>query len=736
MGEKFGTDTLRALGNTLLGCTMDRATRRQDDARKAILPELGDPWAMKERAGRCRDAALDRADERLAELAENVRRLGGQVHFALDGSAACQIVHQIAARNRCKLIVKTKSMITEEIHLNSYLGDRGIEVVETDLGEYIIQLADEPPSHILGPACHKTAAQVAELFKDKLGVPYTEDPQALAGAARGILRDKFRQADMGITGCNFAVAETGQIVVVTNEGNGRFVTSRPRVLVTVVGMEKVIGGLDDLAVLLKVLGRCATGQRSSVYTNLTAGPRRPGDADGPEEFHLIVVDNGRSSILAGRYRQLLRCIRCGACLNACPVYRKIGGHAYSSVYVGPIGQLLTPLLESAAAREDFPQACTLCESCRDACPVRIELPEMFILMRDESVRRCRVSLAQRLGFRLWAWVMRHPVLYRLSSRMARVGLAIEAHGGWVERIPPAGDPWTDVRDLKLPATRPFHQIWRQSLRGGAPPVAGTGGPPALPVGCGSTASSEVEERRPHREPVSDDSTGVGSASETGHSSESAECPPETFLGRVRHALRAVQRDRLPAAPEESRRVSSNEDLLALFTQKSQELHVGVHDAADAARAVAVVAAIVSEAHGVRAVMADEGVLSIPALTASLSTVGCSLTVLSEGTGLAPSFGADVGITLAELAIAETGAVVLESGGPRRRLTGLAPPIHIAVLPKDRIVADLLDWAAWSRRRPVQASQTMIAGPSKTADIELNLVTGMHAPGVVHVILMG
>ncbi len=393
----------------------------------------------------------------------------------------------------------------EEIELNPHLQQAGLEVVETDLGEYIVQLAGEPPSHIIGPACHKSARQIAELFREKLGVPYTEDPETLARSARKVLRDKFRQADMGITGANFAVAQTGTIVTVTNEGNGRFVASRPRVLVAVMGMEKVIDSTADLAVLLKVLARSATGQRVSVYTNLTTGPRRPGDADGPEEFHLIVVDNGRSRILAGRYRQLLRCIRCGACLNACPVYRKIGGHAYASVYPGPIGKLLTPLLEDLLRRPDFPQVSALCDACRDACAVRIDLPEMLILMRDDLRRLNQVPLSHRLGFAAWARVMSHPRLYRLAARFARMGLLLESHTGWVERTPPAGDPWTDVRDLPVPADGPFHRLWRKGL---VLPPPGLALPPAdnAPIGSDRHAHTGPHhaERRPYHEPASED----------------------------------------------------------------------------------------------------------------------------------------------------------------------------------------------------------------------------------------
>ncbi|GAF91676.1 unnamed protein product, partial [marine sediment metagenome] len=261
------------------------------------------------------------------------------------------------------------------------------------------------------------------------------------------------------------------------------------------------------AVQLKVLARSATGQRISVYTNLTNGPRQPGDKDGPEQFHLVVVDNGRSRVLASKYRQLLRCIRCGACLNACPVYRAIGGHAYGSVYPGPIGKLLTPLFETLVGRADLPQVSALCDACRDACPVRIELPEMLILMRDDLRRLGQVPLSQRAGFAAWAKVMTHPWLYRLAWRTARAGLTLESLQGWVQRIPPAGSPWTDARDLPLPADRPFHQVWDQTLKhaSGIPqPPDNVGGPTPTPLPQQAQAEHERDHgiRRPHAEPVS------------------------------------------------------------------------------------------------------------------------------------------------------------------------------------------------------------------------------------------
>ncbi len=740
LDETFKRDTLHAVHDPQLTRSIDRATRRQDDARKETIHQLGDPWAVRALAGECRDDALDRLDEKLVQLTDNVREHGGQVHWALDGGQACRIVGDIAQRAGCKLAIKTKSMLCEEIGLNPYLDGRGLEVVETDLGEYIIQLADEPPSHIIGPAMHKSAKQIAELFNERLGVPYTEDAETLARSARGILREKFRQADMGITGANFGVAQTGAIITVTNEGNGRFVTSRPRVLVTIMGLEKVIDSTADLAVMLKVLALSATGQRISVYTNLTNGPRQPGDKDGPEQFHLVIVDNGRSRVLASKYRQLLRCIRCGACLNACPVYRKIGGHAYSSVYPGPIGKLLTPLFETLVGRADLPQVSALCDACRDACPVRIELPEMLILMRDDLRRLKEVPLSQRIGFAGWAKVMTSPWLYRQVWRAARMGLILESQHDWVQRVPPAGSPWTDVRDLPLPADRPFHQVWDETLKHATetpPRPDGVDTPTSIPAPHQVQAERRQDHgsRRPHAEPVSADPWQRRHDPEGTTPSDETECTQEVFIARVRDALSAVTRDRPRPATDRARLQPASGDLIERFRQRSAELNVAVREVADRASAIDAVVAIVAELGAKRAVMPDEGLVDPDALGQRLSDIGCTLTAVRDDVGLKPSFEADVGITAAQLGIAETGTVVLGSGGPRRRLVGLAPPAHIVLLPTDLIVADLLDWARRYETRPIQACQTLITGPSKTADIELTLVTGMHGPGVVHVVIV-
>ncbi len=457
----FHTRVAEAIATPGLTAAITRATLRQYEGRKAILPELGRPLEIRELAAKIKDHTLANLDRYLSLFVENVQRNGGQVHFARTGEQACRIISQIGKDRGVRRIVKVKSMASEEIHLDHALEADGFEVVETDLGEFIIQIDHDRPSHIVAPVIHKTTPQIARIFERVIGTPYTEDPQALTMAARAHLREKFRTADMGICGCNFGVAETGTVCIVTNEGNGRYCTSRPKVLVALMGLEKVVPTLADLAVMLKLLAKSATGQRLTTYTNLMTGPKRPGDLDGPEEFHVVIMDRGRTGILAGEYREVLRCIRCGACLNACPVYRTIGGHAYGGVYPGPIGKLVTPLLEGMCEHKDLPNASSLCGACLDACPVRIPIPEFLIRMRDDLRRRGQMHWFQRLAFRMWRMGMKSKFLYSLGSRMGHIFLdGLLARDGWHSKLPPPGNVWTDQRDFPAMAPRPFHRMWK------------------------------------------------------------------------------------------------------------------------------------------------------------------------------------------------------------------------------------------------------------------------------------
>jgi L-lactate dehydrogenase complex protein LldF len=452
----------RALGDRFLHEALDIATTKFIALRREAFGDFPEGERLRDRARAIKEATLQRLDTHLETLVANIERSGGHVHYATTAEEAREIVLDIARRTGARMAVKSKSMATEEIHLNDALQAIGVTPVETDLGEYIIQLAHERPSHIIAPAIHKTKGQVAELFSRELGRPgLPADPELLTKIAREELREKFLTADLGITGANFAVAETGTVVLVTNEGNGRMATSLPRVHVAVMGVEKVIPSMTDLAVFLAILAKSATGQKLSVYTTLVQGPRRPGELEGPDEFHLVLLDNGRIAQIAGTLRESLYCLRCGACLNVCPVYRQIGGHAYGYTYPGPIGILLTAMLNGPASVKDLAHASSLCGACADACPVRIDIPRMLIELRKEVDERRIAPWPERLVFKTFARVLRSPALYRLAARLGRAAQRPFVRDGRIRALPSFFGQWTKSRDLPPVATRTFQERWRE-----------------------------------------------------------------------------------------------------------------------------------------------------------------------------------------------------------------------------------------------------------------------------------
>jgi L-lactate dehydrogenase complex protein LldF len=421
---------------------------------------LADSSELRDHAKRIKEHTLAHLDRYLEQLEASIQRLGGKVHWAADAAEARRLIVEIAQASGCRRAVKSKSMTTEEIHLNPALEAAGIEVTETDFGEFILQVAQERPSHLVAPAVHHTRESIARVLSAYVGSPLPDDPRELALTGRRVLREKFYRADLGITGANFAIAETGTMVLVTNEGNGRLTTTCPRVHIALMGMEKIVPRLIDLPVFLKLLARGATGQTLSVYTTIITGPRRAGELDGPEEFHLVILDNGRSRVLATPFRESLQCIRCGACLNACPVYRRIGGHAYGGTYSGPIGSILTPLYDSVTDNPHLPHASSLCGACQAACPVKINIPRMLIGLR-ELQHKHKSGRLEGLAYRLWSEVLRRPWLFRLALAGARLALRPFARDGWLRRLPGPGAGWTQTRDFPAPAATSFRDRWQE-----------------------------------------------------------------------------------------------------------------------------------------------------------------------------------------------------------------------------------------------------------------------------------
>jgi len=406
---------------------------------------------------------IENLDVVLETLTRNIRKNGGHVYFAMDAQAAVAHCLSIARQHDVRLAVKGKSMLSEEIGLNHALANAGIETVETDLGEYIIQMAGETPSHIIAPAVHKTRQQVGRLFQEKLGIPYSEDPPTLTLAARKALREKFLKPDMGISGCNLACAETGHITTVSNEGNIRMSTTLPRVHVAFMGMERVVADLKDHDIFFRLLSMGGAAQKLAGYVTYRGGLGERGLPAGPREFHLIIIDNGRSKILSDPdFREMLCCIRCGGCLNVCPVYGEIGGHAYNSAYSGPVGAVVTPLINGINRHADLCQGESLCGACKDACPVNIDIPRMLLLLRQklaEGDRSWNVTVKSRLeqaAFTAWSLLIRHPHLYDLFLKTAFVGQKfLPGKKDIIHRLPFAGRGWTDSRDFKKVAAKRF-----------------------------------------------------------------------------------------------------------------------------------------------------------------------------------------------------------------------------------------------------------------------------------------
>jgi len=452
-----------ALENEVLQGALKRATDTFIERRLEAIASVADWEALRQRARRVKEHTINHLDYYLEQLVTAVETHGGKVFWARTGEDVSKYIIDLARARGVKSVVKSKSMATEEIELNHALEAAGVRPVETDLGEYIIQLAHEKPSHIIVPAIHKTRAQIADLFEEKLREGRPNEVAEITAMARKRLRNEFLSAEMGITGANFAIAETGSIVLVENEGNIRLSTQVPKIHVAVVGIEKVIPRFDDLSVFLRLLPRSGTGQKQTAYVSFLNGARQP-KPDSGFEFHLVLMDNGRTRILADeQMRESLYCIRCGACLNVCPVYQKIGGQAYGWIYPGPIGAVISPQLQSLKQSGDLPFASSLCGACRDACPVAINLPDMLLALRakakESDIGR---KPAEQVAMRGVAFVARHPKLFALSGKLMRAFARLLVRDGKIQRAPlsPLKD-WTDYRDLPAPQGPSFRQRWKQ-----------------------------------------------------------------------------------------------------------------------------------------------------------------------------------------------------------------------------------------------------------------------------------
>ena len=468
--NQFPANVRRALTDEGLQAALGRLRDGFVVGRAAAVARLPEFDALRDQARDIRDHTLDHLDIYLERFEAQVIAQGGHVHWCRDGAAARTKVLEICRALGARTVTKGKSMVGEEIAINQHLEANGIEPIETDLGEYIIQLRREAPSHIIAPATHVSKEQVTAAFRaehDALSADRPLDaPEELMAEARAELRDKFLAADVGITGANFMIAETGTSVIVTNEGNGDLTQILPKAHIVLGGIEKVVPTLEDATTLLRVLARSATGQDMSSYTTFSTGPKRDDDPDGPDEYHVILIDNGRADLLAGDARDILRCIRCGACMNHCPVYGAVGGHAYGSVYPGPMGAVLTPGLTDISEAAHLPQASTLCGKCEEVCPVRIPLPKLLRSWRFLAHQTKETSLIMRAGIRYWAFFATRPRLYQWASSLKfRLLGWTGRRRGYYRNLPTFGS-WTRTRDFPAPEGDTFMAQWKAGRRPG------------------------------------------------------------------------------------------------------------------------------------------------------------------------------------------------------------------------------------------------------------------------------
>jgi L-lactate dehydrogenase complex protein LldF len=663
-----------ALQNDSLQVALDRNAEKKKRTRAEVTASLPQILELRQRAKAIRQETIQNLAEHLDQFTQKIETNGFVIHHARTGDEARQIVLNLVKERDAKLIVKSKTMVSEEIHVNHGLEDAGLEVVETDLGEYIVQLRGEPPSHIVAPAIHLRREDVGQTFHEKLGTPYTDDIEVMNKTARDSLREKFLSADVGISGVNFGVAETGSICIVTNEGNGRMVTTVPRFHIALMGMERLVPTPEDLDTMLHLLPRFATGQKLTSYVSLIQGPRGPKDPDGPEERHLILIDNGRRELQQTPLAEALLCIRCGSCLDFCPVYREIGGYAYESVYTGPIGSVISPGIFGLKGHGHLAKASTLCGACKDACPVDIDLPQLLLRVRDDYVDQVPQPKIPSMGIRIYTWIMEQPNRLRIGQLLASWGTRLlPRRSGWARWLPSPASGWTDTRDFPPFAGEPFRTRFeeiKQKL--------------VVNEGAGTIPSPEpAVERAPSIKPLERFLQELA-----GLSVETIRCDPENVADRVIEILHRMESDNLltwelsgPYADEIAQACSQN----------NIEMRTPILDHHPDKRQTQI---------------------------DSLGKV-------------------KVGLTGAVAGFADTGTLVLPSNEGQSQLPSLLTTTHLAILEADQIFPTMGSWIETAGKNVIEGSSNvvLVTGPSRTADIEMTLSIGVHGPGEVIVFIV-
>jgi len=674
MPSQFRKRIQKSLDNPALQSALDHNAERRRNARvtaNASLPE--ELNSLRQKAHALRARVISNLDQYLEQFTSQAEANGIQIHYARTAAEAVESVLQIARDSQAQLVAKSKTMVGEEIQINPALEAEGLQVVETDLGEYIVQLRGEPPAHIITPAVHLSRAEVGQTFQEKLGVAFTEDIPTLTAIARKVLRQVFLEADIGISGVNFGIAESGGLCLLTNEGNGRMVTTLPEVHIALMGIERLVPTYTDLALMLELLPRSATGQKLTVYTSLIRGPRQPDEEEGPRQRHLVLVDNGRSALRESNLAEILYCIRCGACLNACPIFREIGGHAYQGTsgehtpYSGPIGSVLSPGLFGISEFGNLARASSLCGACKEACPVDIDLPKLLLRLRAEGARPGRVKKitqnsgmydplvppALRLALRAFSWTASSPRLFSAAQRLA--GILSRLVSPFSEDIKvPAFSGWGYARDLARPAVTPFHAQF------------------------GSIAQKISEKSPQLKEPEAETAHFATNHRELPGNLD----PVERFEAELTTLGGEFMRCKPEQAAESIAELLQSLDIDVVQSWEKESLPAGIAE---------------------RLSQAD-------------------IQMRSD-----PDPGIRAGLTGALAGIAETGSLVLAGGPGRPMSASLLPELHIAVLRAKDICENLAQALSLSQLQAANCA-VLISGPSRTADIEMTLTIGVHGPG--------
>ncbi|OGO26037.1 MAG: hypothetical protein A2W33_02570 [Chloroflexi bacterium RBG_16_52_11] len=674
MNSIFRAQIRSALANPVLQEALDANAKRRSEARQDALASLPEDWhTLRRRAHTLRAGIVDSLDEHLAEFIRQAQNNGIIVHRAATAQDAVDCIAHIAKDNQAKLIAKSKSMVSEEINLNPALEAEGFQVVETDLGEYIVQLRGERPAHIITPAIHLRRQEVGSTFQEKLGVPYSDDIQHLVRVARHTLRQVFLEADIGISGVNFGVVEDGTLCLLTNEGNGRMVTTLPPIHIALMGIERLVPTRADLAVMLQLLPRSATGQKITVYTSLIRGPSAIAGIN-PRQRHLVLLDNGRTAIQNSALREALYCIRCGACLNVCPVFREIGGHGYvgqhgeSSPYPGPIGSVLSPGLFTAEEFGHLARASTLCGACKETCPVDIDLPKLLLQVRAGvgTVRKGQITTpnspaALSLGLGIYTWLATNRLRFTIAQRVAGSLGKLFARSHWIHL--PAFTGWGYSKDFPLPSARPFRDRFAEQPAGDINSPAGVNNPPETQFT--SAVIHRTEELKATLEVISASARFAKELAALG--GQITFCSTANLATQVMALLR-----------------SRDIDSVISWTQEH-----------------------------------------LPASFLSI-LISSGIRITHEAQ---PSIRA--GLTGALAAVAESGTLVLPDGAGKPLVASLTPEIHIAILLEEDIYNNLEEVLCLPQLKQANAA-VLISGPSRTADIEMSLTVGVHGPRELYV----